>query len=344
MLRSDLESLSSGRPLCHCAAPFRHVLRYAPYLRCSFLAANPAERLSRSLLKRICLGLGLLIVGFVTMQVVLAGRVLNDALVTHPFSHHIWQEVLMQNVGPNGAVDFGHVLVYPRRLNQYLDQLEHASPDNDPQAFPTHEDQTAYWINAHNAIAMRLIINHYPITSLRQVTDFETNNLYKLGGVPYTLSQIREKALHFDRSPAIVMTMTNYSAEAPPISTRAYDGKMLKSMSQQSHKKRLSYPGLIRFQHSRAGCVSVQISPFLKNFEAPLFKTPVLEASEDEDVFSETSDEPDAHKMEPAKGWAEWLRPFTAGTLYRELGQPCSKQVELLPGNPTLRQIQILRS
>jgi len=269
-----------------------------------------------------------------------AGRVLNDAFVTHPFRHHIWQEVLMQNVGPDGTMDFAHVLVYPKRLNEYLDQLEAASPDNDPKAFPTHEDQTAYWINAHNALALRLIINHYPIQTISQVGDLNTNNRYNLGGVPYTLPQIRARALRFDSSPAIAFTMTDYSADAPPILARAYEGKQLKTLSLQARKNTLSSPSLVRFQRNASGCVVAQLSPFFKSMEASLFSVDPQE-SEDQDTLGEN---PATTKPTKPMSWNEWLRSLTSGSLYRDLGKPCSKNVEFLPAEPTLRQIQLLRS
>ena len=288
------------------------------------------------MLKRLALILGLLL-GLFAMREALAGRVLNDAFVTHPFSHHIWQEVLVQNAGPDGTVDFAHLLVYPRRLNQYLGQLESASPDNDPKAFPTHDDQTAYWINAHNVIALRLIINHFPAKSITQITDMDTNSHYKLGGVPYTLPQIRAKALHFDPSPAIAFTMTNYSASAPPILTKAYDGKTLKAQSTQARKNTLASPALVHFRRNADGCVVTQLSPYFKSFEASLFKVDP-QAEEDRDPLS---DEPlPPHPM----NWHDWVRSLATGSLYRDLGKGCSRDIEFLPADPSLRQIQLLRS
>lgn len=294
------------------------------------------------MLKRLILIASLLTLGLCgAMREAPAGRVLNDAFVTHPFRHHIWQEVLMQNVGPDGAVDFAHVLVYPKRLNQYLDQLEAASPDNDPKAFPTHDDQTAYWINAHNAIALRLIINHYPIKSINQVTDLETNNHYKLGGVPYTLSQIRAKALRFDASPGIAFAMTNYSASAPPILARAYEGKNLKALSQQARKNTLASPTLIHFQRDPDGCVTTQLSPFFKSLEASLFIPPSPEEAEDQDTFSDATPPPPQKRPQ---GWPDWVRSLTSGSMYRDLGKSCSRQIEFQSPDPNLRQIQLLRS
>jgi hypothetical protein len=295
------------------------------------------------MLKRILIVTALLLMGATCLfpQQAPAGRVLNDAFVTHPFRHHIWQEVLMQNVGPDGAVDFAHLLVYPRRLNEYLDQLAAASPENDPKAFPTHNDQTAYWINAHNAIALRLIINHYPIQSIRQVTDLETNTHYTLGGVGYNLSQIRAKALRFDSSPAIAFTMTDYSAGAPPLLARAYEGKELKALSLQARKNTLSSPTLIRFQRKGNGCVSTQLSPYFKGLEASLFSIDQQAADEDRDQLDDT---PPALPDKPMN-WHDWLRPLTSGKLYRDLGNPtCPSKIEFLPPAPNLRQVQLLRS
>jgi hypothetical protein len=279
------------------------------------------------------------VLGFMTIREAPAGRVLNDALVTHPFRHHIWQEVLMQNVGPDGEVDFAHVRAYSRRLNDYLGQLESASPENEPKAFPTQADQAAYWINAQNAITLRLILNHYPLTAISDVTDLDVNDHYKVGGMSYTLPQIRARAIQASPGLPVLFTMTNYSASAPPILPRAYEGKSLKQLSLQARKKALSADSLVKFKRSGGGCVVTQVSPFLKNFEASLF-APVATEAEDRDAFSEEPAEPSSHPM----NWHDLLRPLAPPALYADLGQPCSQNVEWLPPDPTLRQLQLLRS
>lgn len=296
------------------------------------------------MMKRLIVLLALLMLGFLTMHEAPAGRVLNDAFVTHPFRHHIWQEVLTQNVAPEGSVDFGHLWLYPRRFNAYLAQLESASPENDPKAFPTQEDQTAYWINAHNAIALRIILNHYPVRSLADIPDMETNSHYKLGGMGYTLPQIREKALRFNRGLPLMFTMTDYSASAPPLSPRAYESNTLKDLSLQARKRTLSSSNMVRFKKISAGCVAIQLSPFFKGFEAGLFP-PDANLAEDQDALSEENPEekPEINSSQP-KNWHDYLRSLAPPNLYAALGNPCSQTVQFLPPSPTLREMQLLRS
>jgi hypothetical protein len=196
-----------------------------------------------------------------------AGRVLNDVFVTHPFRHRIWQDVLTQNLGPHGTVDFARLIISPRRLNEYLSLLEIVSPENDPQAFPTRDDQAAYWINAHNAIALRLIISRFPAASAKQVPDLETSKRYKLGGVAYSLPEIRKKALSLNPSPAIACTMTNYTLGAPPLLPRAYEGQILKPLSRQAQQMTLADPHLIRFQRTGNSNVVTWLSAFFAQFE-----------------------------------------------------------------------------
>ena len=247
----------------------------------------------------------------------------------------------MQNVSADGTVDFAHLRAYPRRLNEYLGQLEKASPENDPAAFPTHEDQTAYWINAHNAIALRLILNHFPANSLTEVPDLETNTHYKLGGKSYNLSQIRAKALRFDASLAIMLTMTNYSVDAPPISAQAYEGKSLKTLSAQARQNALQSTHFIRFQRISGNCVSLQLSPFFQGFQAALFPPPSEDEAEDQDGMAEEQAQP----SNPAPmSWTELLKPYAPPSLYSDLGQSCSQNVEFQPANSNLRWLQLLRS
>ena len=295
--------------------------------------------LTNKVLRGMMTGIALLALGVLAIEQAPAGRVLNDALVTHPFGHHVWQEVLMQNVGPDGAVDFAHLRAYPRRLNEYLGQLDSASPENDPKAFPTREDQTAYWINAQNAIALRLILNRYPVSSITDVNELETSKHYKLGGRRYNLPQIRAKAIASSPGLPILFTLTDFSLSAPPIAARAYEGKALKVLSLQARKNTLASPDLIQFQRLPNGCVVTRISPFFKSLEAALF-TPSIANEEDQDALSETQATLDDRPMR----WPDLLRAWAPPSLYADLGKPCSQTVEPLPAQPTLRQLQLLRS
>lgn len=263
-----------------------------------------------------------------------AGKVLNDSLVTRPFRHHIWQDVLTNSVNSRGEVDFGKLRAHPLRLNQYLDQLATCSPENDPTAFPTADEKTAYWINAHNALAMRLILDQYPITSLSEVQAMETNTYYKLGGKPYSLQHIRRKlGLKAKRDVRLMFTLTDYSLGSPAILQDAYEGSNLKTLEKKATAQALKDPKV--FQASAGGtCADLKLSRFFRDYERGLFSRTVASV-EDRDSMEEG--------MVPVSftGWTHYLRHLLSPALYAKTGNQCGGDVEFLPDAQTLRQTRL---
>lgn len=268
-----------------------------------------------------------------------ASRLLNDSLVTRPFRHQVWQEVLTQNVNSQGEVDFARIRAHPKRLNQYLAQLEAISPDSDPTAFSSANDKTAYWINAHNALALRIILDHYPTQSLAAITDFETDTHYKLGSKPYCLREIRQKlAVTAKRDARLLFTLTDYSFAAPAILPQAYEGNRLKTLEGEAAKMALQNGNVIQTKTHAHSCAELRLSPFFKSYQQSLFARTVAE-TEDQDSFSEASGMV-LVAFSPASNtsWANFLRPLLPSDVYAGLGSACHQSVGFLPANLTLRQ------
>jgi hypothetical protein len=105
----------------------------------------------------------------------------------------------------------------------------------DPDSLKTREDQIAFWINAYNIGAIKMIIDHYPVDSIRSrkisllKTPWErrilniNRTLYSLGHIEHRiiLEKYSAKMAHF----AIVCA----SLSCPDISKDVYRGETLKS-------------------------------------------------------------------------------------------------------------------
>ncbi len=270
-----------------------------------------------------------------------AGKLINDSLVTRPFRHHVWQAVLTQNVNNQGEVDFGRLRAHPRRLNEYLDQLATSSPENDPGNFPTSNDRLAYWINAHNALAMRIILDHYPLTSTAQVNNLETDTHYRLGGKPYTLRKIRQKlSLQARQDPRLMFTLTDYSLGAPAILTEAYEGSTLKALEKQAAAQSLNNPKIVQAQTGSSG-VTLKLSPIFHSYERGLFARTVASVEDRESLNdSETQEAGIVPVSYTSNRWTETLSPLMPPAVYAKMRKPGGQSVEFMPNNPTLRQIR----
>ena len=85
------------------------------------------------------------------------------------FSHEILERVLQGFVDNQGLVDYAALKENPRDMERYYLLLSTYSPDSHPALFPSEQSKLAYWINAYNAAAMKIVLTLYPISSVRDV-------------------------------------------------------------------------------------------------------------------------------------------------------------------------------
>jgi len=203
-----------------------------------------------------------------------AGHVLNDGFVAKPFSHHIWQEVLSGYVTADGRVDFVRLRGNPKRLNQYLEQLARVSPDSQPDYFPGYHAKLAYWINAHNALALRLVLDAYPVATLDALPGFYRNNRYHLGGKPFSLWEIRDRlAREFFLRPQAFFALSSLTESAPRLLNQAYsaDKPVLEKQIEAMAREFLSDPDHVVVIDPKPGeCATVELDPLIKQFERPI--------------------------------------------------------------------------
>ena len=54
-------------------------------------------------------------------------------------------------------------------LLKFTGLLENKSPDSHPGEFPTDSDKLAYWLNTYNAFILKLIVENYPVESIKDI-------------------------------------------------------------------------------------------------------------------------------------------------------------------------------
>jgi hypothetical protein len=105
-------------------------------------------------------------------------------------------------LGPDGVHRVAYGEVTPRdfaALNRYVAHLASL-----PVAKYNRDEQMAYWINLYNALIVRLVIERYPVASIRKITadngagdtgpfDLE---LVEIDGARLSLNDIRHRILH----------------------------------------------------------------------------------------------------------------------------------------------------
>jgi len=81
-------------------------------------------------------------------------------------THAAWTEILRRHV-QDGRVDYAALARDDGPLNAYLGTLS-AACAADYERW-TRAQRIAFWLNAYNAFTVRLILDHYPISSIRRI-------------------------------------------------------------------------------------------------------------------------------------------------------------------------------
>lgn len=84
---------------------------------------------------------------------------------TNPVQHAEWNLLLKKHVTQDGMVDYQGFLKDKKQLQVYLDKLS----ANKPTSKWSKSEKLAYWINAYNAFTVKLIVDHYPIKSIKDI-------------------------------------------------------------------------------------------------------------------------------------------------------------------------------
>ena len=149
-----------------------------------------------------------------------------------PVSHELWDGLLRQYVAANGKVDYKGFLRDSSRFRSYLDLLGSHHPND---ANWTKKEQLAYWINAYNAFTVKLICDHYPVASIKDIKNGIpfVNTVWdikfiKIEGATYDLNNIEHgiiRAKLFD--PRIHCAVNCASVSCPRLLAEAFTAEKL---------------------------------------------------------------------------------------------------------------------
>lgn len=95
-------------------------------------------------------------------------RVDDVASDSEPISHERWDAQLKEFVNADGFVDYDAWQRDTARLEEYLALVRSHHPNDGNWS---RDEQLAYWINAYNAFTVELILDHWPLTSIKDIKD-----------------------------------------------------------------------------------------------------------------------------------------------------------------------------
>ncbi|GAB3634771.1 DUF547 domain-containing protein [Hymenobacter arcticus] len=172
--------------------------------------------------------------------------------------HSAYDRLLKKHVTAQGLVDYKGFKADEVAFNQYLALLS----KNPPAANWSKPDQMAYWINAYNAYTIRLILDHYPVESIKDIGSkikipFVTTpwaaKFFSIGGEKMSLDNIEHGILRkkFD-DPRIHFTLVCASISCPRLRNEAYTAAQLEKQFDDQGRDFLNNPAKNKIGKSAA--------------------------------------------------------------------------------------------
>ena len=144
--------------------------------------------------------------------------------------HSRWGHMLEKYVDTLGNVDYKSWSKDTANLEAYIETLKRFPP----LRTASKSAQLAYWINAYNALTIQLILQNYPLKSIRDLKNPWERKLFELEGKNYSLGDIEHQVLRKMKEPRIHFAINCASASCPKLLNEAYQEKKLELQLSQA--------------------------------------------------------------------------------------------------------------
>ena len=158
---------------------------------------------------------------------------------------HSGFDALLKRVVRGGGVDYEALARDPAPLDAYLETLAGA----DFEALP-RDGKLALLINAYNAFTLRLILDHYPLASIKDIPDAERwkKTRWKVLGTTVSLDALEHEYLRAKfKEPRIHFAINCASVGCPPLRPEAYAPERLEAQLDDQAKQIHSQPTWFRY-------------------------------------------------------------------------------------------------
>jgi Protein of unknown function, DUF547 len=199
-------------------------------------------------------------------------------------SHGRFARVLAASV-KDGRVDYAKLKAAPAELDAYLKDIE-SVPVADFAKWGKGE-RLALLLNLYNAQTLRLIVNHYPVKSIRSIGALPgaawRELIVRFGGQMMSLDHLENKIIRVEyREPRIHFALVCAAMGCPPLRSEPYVGARLGEQLDDQARKFLATPESNRFDAAKntlylseifkwygedftkaAGSLAMYVKPFL---------------------------------------------------------------------------------
>ena len=168
---------------------------------------------------------------------------------TEPLDHSSFDLMLRKYVDEEGFVDYKRWQQNRKDLSAYLENLT-TNPPNDKRW--SREEKLAYWINLYNAFTIDLILEYYPVKSIKDIgssiqvpfvnTPWDIK-LIVIGKEKYDLNNIEHNILRkIFNEPRIHFAINCASYSCPKLRREAFTAEKLEEQLEEQAREFLNDP------------------------------------------------------------------------------------------------------
>lgn len=132
--------------------------------------------------------------------------------------HSQWDALLKRYVDSDGLVDYRGFKNDRKELNQYLQMLSAQSPNEKWSV----QELLAFYINLYNAYTVDLILDNYPVQSIKDINGPWTRGIVPVGTNNLSLGGIENGVLRKMEEPRIHFAINCASISCPKLRNEAY--------------------------------------------------------------------------------------------------------------------------
>lgn len=139
--------------------------------------------------------------------------------------YSLWNNFLKKYVSNEGQVDYKNIKAYPEHLEMVLQNLTKTIPDDNW----SKNEKLALWINAYNAFTIKLIIDNYPLKSIKDIQKPWDKEFIKIGSNNMSLNYIEHDILRKMDEPRIHFAIVCASVSCPQLQNEAFVAEKIES-------------------------------------------------------------------------------------------------------------------
>lgn len=179
----------------------------------------------------------------------------------------VYQTILTQFVNSSGKVDYKGL----KQNKELVGQAIYHFQNNTPQDNWSKNETLSYWINAYNLFTLKLVMDNYPIKSIKDIGKGKSTwdiDFIELNGKKYSLNDIENNIIRKQfNEPRIHFAVNCASISCPKLLNKAYNKDNLNTLLDQQTRAFVN-----DVNHNTLGAKSISISNLFDWYKADFEK------------------------------------------------------------------------